>query len=96
MENKRNRRKATLAIDNIVKHNATFDEINYVGFGNLGTDGYVRLGGYRKLPFGMAQGFYHGFNGCIAEFKLDDRSIDLIAYNLNPKYYPSVCALNNG
>lgn len=91
----RNRRKATLTIDHSAKYNATFDEINYVGFGNLATDGYVRLGGYRKLPFGMRPAFYHGFKGCIGEFKLDDRLIDLAANNLNLRYYPSVCDLSS-
>lgn len=92
----RNKRKATLTIDGSVKLNATFDEINYVGFGNLATDGYLRIGGYRKLPFGMAQSLHQGFQGCMFEFKIDDRLIDLIKHNLNTNYYPSLCSAMNG
>lgn len=76
--------------------NATFDEVNYVGYGNLATDGYLRVGGYRKLPFGMTQNLYNGFQGCIAEFKIDERLIDLITNNLNTKYYPNLCTFSNG
>ncbi|CAF0717274.1 unnamed protein product [Brachionus calyciflorus] len=88
----RNRRKAILNIDNNVKLNATFDEINYVGYGNLATDGYVRLGGYRKLPIGMPQNLNIGFQGCIKNFKMDDRPIDLIENNLNSKFNPNLCS----
>ena len=40
----RNKRKAILNIDFKIKLNGSFDEINYVGFGNLISDGYIRLG----------------------------------------------------
>lgn len=88
----RNKRKAILTIDNKSKYLATFDKINYIGYGNLATDGYIRVGGYRRLPFGLNLKFYAGFNGCIADFKLDDRLIDLVTYNLNNRYFPSVCS----
>lgn len=87
----RNRRKVELVIDNIIKYNASFDETNYVGFGDLVTDGYIRVGGYRRLPFGINHLFHHGFNGCIAKLKLDDRLVNLIDFNLNQKYYPTFC-----
>ena len=80
-----------MCIDQQIKLNGTFDEVNYVGFGNLVTDGYLRLGGYRKLPFGLTQILYQGFQGCILEFKVDDRIIDLIKNNLNTDYFPSSC-----
>jgi hypothetical protein len=77
-----------------IKLNATFDDTNYVGYGSLKVDGYIRLGGYRKLPNGMLNAYYHGFQGCIAKFKIDDRLIDVVANNLNKRYYPSFCAPN--
>ncbi len=110
----RNKRKAILNIDFKLKLNGSFDEINYVGFGNLVSDGYIRLGkfqndfwrkksfsfyfenfllgGYRKLPFGFSQPFYQGFQGCISEFKVDDRIIDLMRNNLNPDVFPIRCS----
>ena len=78
-------------IDNEQRLNGTFDEVNYVGFGSLITDGFIRLGGYRRLPFGMTQSLYQGFQGCISEFKVDDRLIDLVQNNLNKNFNPAIC-----
>ena len=50
------------------------------------------LGGYRKLPFGFSKPFYQGFQGCISEFKVDDRIIDLMRNNLNPDIIPVRCS----
>jgi hypothetical protein len=88
---KRTKRKASLSIDSDIRLNSTFDETNYVGFGNLAVDGYIRIGGYRKLPHGMLNSYYQGFQGCIAKFKIDDRLVDIVANNLNTKNYPSFC-----
>ena len=75
----------------MLKLNEKFDQVNYVGYGDLITDGYLRLGGYRKLPFGFSQNFYVGFQGCIQEFKIDERVIDLVKNNLNKAFYPNTC-----
>lgn len=71
--------------------NSTFDETNYVGYGNLITDGYIRLGGYRKIPSKMAQILKIGFQGCIKELKIDNKSINLAEDNLNLNFFPSFC-----
>ena len=78
-------------IDDNQRLNGSFDETNYVGYGNLVTDGYIRLGGFRRMPVGMNKNLYMGFQGCVSEFKVDDRSIDLVLNNLNTKYYPQSC-----
>ncbi len=87
----RTKRKALLNIDQAVKLNETFNQVNYVGYGDLITNGYLRIGGYRKLPFGFNQHFYHGFQGCIKETKIDDRIIDLVKNNINKLFHPNSC-----
>lgn len=71
--------------------NATFDEINYVGYGYLTTDGYVRLGGYRKIPIGKKSSLSQGFRGCVARFEIEDRPVDIVQSNLNSNYHLNVC-----
>lgn len=88
----RNKRRAILNIDSKHKLNGSFDEVNYVGYGNLLSDGYLRFGGFRKLPSGFSQSFYQGFQGCISEFKVDDRYINLIRNNLNYEIIPARCS----
>ena len=43
----------------------------------------------------MSQSLHQGFQGCIFEFKIDDRLIDLVKNNLNTNYYPSLCWSTN-
>jgi hypothetical protein len=87
----RTKKKATLYIDDSIHLSDTFDDTNYVGLGKLQTDGYLRLGGYRNLPKGLHRSLYQGFSGCIKGFKVDNRFIDLIKYNLNKPFYPNEC-----
>jgi cadherin EGF LAG seven-pass G-type receptor 1 len=90
----RNKRKATLLVDAEQRINVTFDvyNTNDIDFGDLLTDGLIHVGGYRKLSKGFSQSFYHGFQGCITELKIDDREIDLIKNNLNNKILPTKCS----
>lgn len=82
-----------MSINNKFILNKTFDEINYIGYGSLITDGYVRLGGYRKLPFELSKILKVGFQGCIKDFKIDGDTINLIEKNLNSNFYPNFCSI---
>jgi hypothetical protein len=88
----RTKRRAELIIDSNIKLQAFFDETYYIGFGSLNVDGYVRVGGYRKLPTGLPWSYYHGFQGCIAKFKIEDRLVDIVENNLNKRYFPNMCS----
>lgn len=88
----RNKRRTLLNIDFKYRLNGTFDEINYVGFGNLLSDGYLRVGGWRRLPSGFNLPFYQGFQGCLNELKVDERLIDLVRHNINTDLIPVKCS----
>ncbi len=90
----RTKRKTNLQIDKIVQTDEVFSIVNFVGKGDLLSDGYLRVGGYRRLPFGFSQDFYYGFQGCIQGMKIDDRPVDLVRYNLNSNFRPSYCSEN--
>ncbi|RNA43441.1 agrin [Brachionus plicatilis] len=70
-----------------------WSSVNYIGYGNLVTDGFIRLGGYRKIPSRLRKFLKIGFRGCIKEFKVDNKLINLIENNLNENFYPNLCSL---
>lgn len=92
----RNKRKAILLIDREYKINGTLDKTNYYSFNSLNTDGLVRIGGYRRLPYGLSRAYYHAFQGCISNLKIDNRRIDLIANNVVTDYHPIRCGRRVG